>query len=131
MIREKIAKIITATWIISTMISIPLVASGQGIKDKTMLKSIASKAGVSDQANAQDLVGTVIKAILSISGLIFLILMVYAGILWMTARGDEANVTKAKDIIEAAVIGLFLTVSAYAITVFVTSRFQSTPPKAP
>lgn len=100
------------------------VALGQGIKDKSMLESIAGKAGVSNVGSAETLAGSVIKAVLSVTGLIFLILMVYAGIVWMTARGDESRIEKAKDTIQAALIGLAVTVSAYAITVFVTSRFQ-------
>ena len=100
----------------------------QGIKDQSMLTSIAGKAGVADTGNVESLSGTIIKAILSITGLIFLILMVYAGMLWMTARGDEGQVDKSKEIIQAAIIGLAVTVSAYAITVFVTSRFSSEGP---
>lgn len=95
----------------------------QGIKDKSMLESIANKAGVDNVGSAETLAGTVIKAILSVTGLIFLILMVYAGIMWMIARGDDAKVEKARDIIQAAVIGLAITVSAYAITVFVSTQF--------
>ena len=69
-----------------------------GIKDQTIFKSIASKAGVSG-GDVESVVGTVIKAVLSVTGLIFLILMVYAGILWMTARGEESNIEKARNII--------------------------------
>src|SRR3989339_509440 len=36
-----------------------------------------------------------------------------------TARGDEAKVNKAKDVIQNAVIGLIITISAYAIWDFV------------
>lgn len=101
--------------------------SAQGIKDQSMLNSIAGKSGVAGES-VESISSTVIKAILSITGLIFLILMVYAGMLWMTARGDEGQVDKAKEIIQAAIIGLAVTVSAYAITVFVTSRFSSEGP---
>lgn len=97
----------------------------QGIKDQNMLNSIAGKSGIADKGSVEGISSTVIKAILSITGLIFLILMVYAGMLWMTARGDEGQVDKSKEIIQAAIIGLAITVSAYAITVFVTTRFSS------
>ncbi len=63
--------------------------------------------------------GTVVKAALSFVGVIFLILMVYAGYLWMTARGDEGKVDKATDIIRAAIIGFIITMGAYSITAFV------------
>ena len=66
--------------------------------------------------------GTVINTALSLVGTIFLGLMIYAGILWMTAQGNDDKVQKAKDIIIAAIIGLAVTMSAYAITYFVTNR---------
>ena len=99
-------------------------AQAQGIKDQNMLNSIAGKAGVADNGSVEGISSIVIKTVLSITGLIFLILMVYAGMLWMTARGDEGQVDKSKEIIQAAIIGLAVTVSAYAITVFVTGRFS-------
>ena len=40
----------------------------------------------------------------------------------MTAAGNEERVTKATDIIKASIIGLFITMSAYAITTFVASK---------
>ncbi len=67
-------------------------------------------------------VGTVVKGILGLTGTIFLLLTVYAGILWMTAQGSEEQIKKATDIIKACTIGLIITLSAYSITYFVTNR---------
>jgi len=61
-------------------------------------------------------VGMVIRIALSFMGVIFLALMVYAGILWMTARGEEEPIKKAQKIIMASIIGLIIVVSAYSIT---------------
>ena len=66
--------------------------------------------------------GTVVKTALSLVGVIFLSLMVYAGYLWMTARGDESQVEKAQKMIRSAVIGLIITVAAHSITSFVVPR---------
>lgn len=104
----------------------PNLSQAIGIGDHSMFESIASQSGVASTGSVEDVTGSIIKAVLSIVGLIFLILLVYAGMLWMTARGDESKVEKSKDIIEAAIIGIAITVSAYAITVFVTSRFTGT-----
>ena len=99
--------------------------SAQGIKNAGQkLNPIANEAGLSDVDSLPVLVGTIINAVLSLLGMIFLVLTVYAGMLWMTARGDETQISKAKDILSGALIGLFITVSAYAITFFVTSRFE-------
>lgn len=89
-------------------------------------KAVGSGSNTGLQGDLAGTIGTVVKAILSLVGTIFLLLTVYAGILWMTARGDETQVEKSKEIIRATVIGLFITMSAYAITYFVGSRVGST-----
>lgn len=95
----------------------------QGINNaRANLGTVASKAGIT-QGDVGTVVGTFINAALSLVGLIFLGLMIYSGIMWMTARGEEEQITKARKIIYASIIGLFITVSAYAITIFVTGRF--------
>ncbi len=59
---------------------------------------------------------TTINIALSFLGIVFIILMVYGGILWMTDQGNEEQVKKAKDLIISAVIGLIIVLAAYAIT---------------
>lgn len=61
----------------------------------------------------------VIKSFLGLLGIIFLILIIYAGYNWMTAAGEEEKVKKAKETIQRALIGLIIVISAYAITYFV------------
>ena len=67
-------------------------------------------------------IGTVISVALALLGSIFLILMIYAGYNWMTARGEEEKVTKAKDTINRAIIGIIIVVGAYAIWAFIFSN---------
>lgn len=99
--------------------------AGQGVKDHSALSNVAGKAGLSSEGNLGSIVGKIISAALSLVGIIFLILMVYAGLMWMTAQGKDEQIEKAKKIIIGSLIGLFITVSAYAITVFVTGNFVS------
>ncbi len=104
---------------------LPVGVHAQGIKDaQGQLAPIAQKAGLSDQNNLENVVGTIVNAALSLVGLIFLVLMVYAGFTWMLAQGDEGKIDKSKEIIKACIIGLIITSSAYAITFFVTNRFE-------
>jgi len=71
------------------------------------------------------IIGEIIKVGLNVIGLIFLVLMIYGGFLWMTARGDEQKITKAKDTIEAAIIGLVIVFAAYGITYFVVNQLTN------
>jgi cbb3-type cytochrome oxidase subunit 3 len=66
------------------------------------------------------LTGQIIRGALTAVGTLFLLLMVYGGYLWMTARGNEDQVTKSRNVIIAALIGLIIIVGAYAATSFVT-----------
>ncbi|HQI94883.1 MAG TPA: hypothetical protein PLA38_01985 [bacterium] len=71
-----------------------------------------------------DNIATIIQVVLGLLGTIFVILMIYAGILWMTAGGNDTQVKKAQNIIQRAAIGLLIVVLAYAITYFI---FQNLP----
>jgi len=62
--------------------------------------------------------GQIISVALSFVGVLFFILMIYAGILWMTASGNEEQVKKAKGLLINAVIGIVIVFSAYALTTF-------------
>lgn len=65
------------------------------------------------------LIGSVISVALSLVGFVFLGLALYAGFKWMTAQGNEKDVTSARDTLINASIGIVLIVAAYAITNFV------------
>lgn len=67
------------------------------------------------------IIGNVIRAALGLLGIILVVLMLYSGFLWMTARGEAAQVDKAKQTITRAVIGALIIFSAYAITGFVVN----------
>ena len=77
---------------------------------------VDSAAVITDIPSA---IGKVVGALLSFIGVVFLILMIYGGFMWMLARGNEQEVAKAKDLIFAAVIGLIIVLSAYAITSYI------------
>ncbi len=75
--------------------------------------------GTAEPKQPVQIIGEIIKVGLNVIGLIFLVLMIYGGFLWMTAGGEEQTLTKAKNTIEAAVIGLVIVFAAYGITYFV------------
>ena len=51
--------------------------------------------------------------------------MIYGGIVWMMAGGNEQDAEKAKNIIIAAIIGLMIVLAAYAISYFIVNSFSS------
>ncbi len=82
----------------------------------------AGAAGVDTQSTLESKVASIVNYALSLLGIIFLLLMVYGGYIWMMARGDEGEAKRAKDIITMGVIGLAIVIAAYAITFFIVQR---------
>lgn len=104
---------------------IGLKGSGTGGSKGGLANEIGKKSGfdtvVSDESLSKS-VGQIIKVVLSMIGTIFFALTVYAGFLWMTASGNEEQVTKAQSIIKMAIIGLVIVLASYTITTFVVAR---------
>ncbi|HLC69986.1 MAG TPA: Ig-like domain-containing protein [Patescibacteria group bacterium] len=67
------------------------------------------------------IIARIIRAALGLLGIILLVIIIYAGFLWMTAGGNDEQIGKAKNIIKNGVIGLIIIMSAYAITQFIIS----------
>jgi hypothetical protein len=86
------------------------------------LEGARETAGFSEETSLTARIGSIISIVLGFVGVIFLGLILYGGLIWMIARGNEQEIEKAKKLIEAAVIGLTIVFAAYAITYFVTSR---------
>ncbi len=68
-------------------------------------------------------IANVVRIILGLLGILFIILIIYAGVLWMTSAGNSDQVEKARGIIVQAVIGLVVIMAAYAITSTVFNVF--------
>lgn len=92
-----------------------------------VLNRVACKAGftadlasenTSDTAIAQT-IGRLINVALGFAGAVFLILIIYAGFIWGTARGNESHVEEAQDLIKDSVIGLIILFGAFSISRFV------------
>lgn len=86
----------------------------------------ATRAGFAEATNTTFAtnVGRFVSLILSVLGVIFTVLIVYAGFLWMTAAGEDTKVEKAKNIISSSIIGLIIILMAYSITNFVVPRIM-------
>ena len=110
--------------IIPILLFSPLTVESVGLNDATGgLKTAGEKAyGTGSETNPAKLAGKYIRIFLTLLGVIFMILLVYGGYVWMTSYGDKTKVEKAKDLITNAVIGLIILLAAYAISTFIVTR---------
>ena len=119
----KIKKILFTIFILSLVLGMANFVSADDLTnafDSNYLQKTGGTAGYdTSQTDPNPIISTVITIALSFLAVIFLILMVYGGFLWMTDRGNTEQVEKAKKLITAAIIGLIIVVAAYAISIYV------------
>lgn len=82
-------------------------------------QALIDSSGLAGNANLADIFSIIIQVVLGFLGIIFLFLTLQAGFKWMTSQGNEKTVEEAKGSLKNAVIGLFIVLAAYAITVAV------------
>ena len=79
-------------------------------------------ADMTDEETLTEYIGLLVNVILSLLGVIFTGLIIWAGYNWMTAGGNEEKVSKAGATIKVAIIGLLIVIGAFAIWRFVFER---------
>ncbi len=98
-----------------------------GIETKVLaqdygLEATARRAHYGENADIYAATSTVLQFILGAVGIVFLAIMFYAGLRWMTARGNEEFTARAKDAMFNAMMGFILVVIAYGLTVFIFGK---------
>ncbi len=119
--RRALRSVVFASAFFALAFTTPVMAQVSNIQQN--FQQTAQAAGVQSQADLPTIIGRIINIFLGFLGIIFLILMLYAGYQWMTAGGDAEKVQKAQGTIRNAIIGLILIVSAFAITNFIIGFF--------
>jgi hypothetical protein len=94
--------------------------------EKAYTGSKLANVGISN-TSPESLAATVVTLVLGFVGTIFFLLVLYGGITWMTAMGSQEKVTKAKTILEMAIIGLVIVAASYAISTFIFTKLTAAP----
>ncbi|MFA6594154.1 MAG: hypothetical protein WCT16_02740 [Candidatus Buchananbacteria bacterium] len=122
---KNISTISIFIWLIAASLAVtPVLAQvDQGL---TNLGQVGQDTGLKSIGGGTlpTIVGGVVTVILGILGTLLVLLLIYAGFMWMTAQGNEKKVEEAKKIIYNAVIGLVIVAGAWALTNFVLSQLQ-------
>lgn len=99
------------------------------IPDSPILGRLQTVAGEAQynlsETDSAKVAGRFIAIFLSLLGVIFIILAIYGGYLWMTARGNAEKVEEAKKILTEAIIGIVIIVAAYVISYFVVTSITT------
>ena len=104
----------------------PVVPSAQAAVDPlgSACKGQASQSevckGKSDQVNST--VGNIVSALFWIVGIIAVVVLIIAGIMYMTSAGDPGKAAKAKNAVLYAIIGLIVAIMSGAIVTWVVQK---------
>ena len=102
-------------------VSLPVYADA---KDEVKKGADMTNSGGSAKQDLPDVITTIINVMLFIAGALAVIMIIYGGIRYITAHGDEKQVKVAKDTIVYSVVGLIIAILAYALVTFIFNRFK-------
>lgn len=89
----------------------------------TVSKQTGQAAPTGDQLPI--VLGNYINIFISALGVVMLVYLLWGGYTWMMAQGEDKQVTRAKDMIKNAVIGMVIVSLAFSISGFVIERVAS------
>lgn len=109
---------------VSFTLTAPVYAQGAatGRADELLTTVQEQAVGNTDPVTVDEIAGNVIAIALSMVGVIFIVLIIYGGYLWGTARGNEERVERGKKLLIEAVIGIIIIFTAYFVTAFVLQQ---------
>ena len=89
------------------------------------LSNFATQSGYTNQTKTPEYyVGLLLNGLFSILGIVAIAMLIYSGFVWMTARGNESKVEKAKENIIDVIMGLIFIIGSYALTTFLLKIFS-------
>src|SRR6218665_1995225 len=87
----------------------PLTAACDGSESKSVVCDDVNKS-----QDANDIIGNVVNILIYITGALAVIMIVVAGLFYVTSAGDSGKVARAKNTMMYAIIGLVVAFLAYA-----------------
>lgn len=115
-------KIVGKSWLALAIAFWPAVVLTQGLQDAGSKLDSIQNQGVNLASDVSSVSNIVVTMIFSLVGTVFFMLMIYAGIVWIQSAGREAEITRAKNMMITAVIGIIVVMASYAITNFALSK---------
>lgn len=76
----------------------------------------AGTAGMGTRRTPAQIVGGFISGAMGLVGVVMLVLIMYGGVLWMTAQGSDEKIKKARNILTSATVGLAIVLGGWSIT---------------
>lgn len=83
------------------------------------LEEAAEVAGVEMERSLPEFVGTIIKWVMGLIGIVLVALFVYGGVVYATSAGNEERIEMGKKIMLYAIIGVAIIAFAFLLTDYI------------
>ena len=101
---KRVKKLIIITGLLLAL----LVVANQALAVDFCINTVNNAIGLSSASDIRVIIARIINIALGFLGIIAVILIIYAGWLWMTAGGEADKIDRAKRILTGAIIGLII-----------------------
>lgn len=110
--------------IINASVGFAIALSAVAVKDFVwkLVVPATNEFGVPVQANAGAIIVAGLNMAYFIAGALAVVMIITAGLTYVTSSGDSAKVAKAKNTILYSIIGIAVIIFAFAVTTFINSR---------
>jgi hypothetical protein len=106
---------------------VPLTANAIGASTNPIAAQCADDTGSAvcqQSASPGTLIKNIVNVLLFVIGAISVVMMIVGGLIFATSAGDSGRVTIARNTLMGAVIGLVVSILAFAIVQFVFTSFK-------
>jgi len=101
-------------------------AQAGALKILTNTGTEAKLTTTSSSPTTYQIIGSIINWILSLVGILFFGLIIYGGLTWMMAGGNDEKISQASSILRQSILGLVVVVLAFLLTNFVVFKIIGT-----
>lgn len=126
---KRFSKYIAAMALVVGFVGLSVVPSSVGAVNVYDACSSSTNADSAVCKSSGDKVDSILQTIINVTiyliGIVSVIMIISGGYLYTTSSGNEAQVTKAKNTVTYAIVGLLVAISAYAIVNWVIFNVNS------
>jgi hypothetical protein len=118
---------LTAGFVLLSFLLSPVIVFGASVNEQlqAVMSNTSAYEGGADEDSLVIAIGKIINVIIGFLGIIFIVLIIYGGFMWMTAQGNEAQVEKAKKILIRSIIGVIIILISFIVTWFVMGTLST------
>lgn len=126
--KKVFAAVVMVGVVLSGMVVLPVAsvyADESVCSDPNISDDLKAAAGCKKTETADKVANNVINVVLTLVGILAVGVMIFGGITYVTSTGDASKTMRAKNIIMYGLIGLMITLLAYAIVFFVSGSISA------